>query len=65
MGPRLKKVPGDDKGNILQELESINACGSYLGISHYTVRVRLNDGKAIKFNSILVYVKKKKVANID
>jgi len=54
----------DDKGNILQELESINVCGSYLGISHDTVRVRLNDGKPIKFNSILVYVKKK-VANID
>lgn len=48
-----------DKGNNLKELESINACGTYLGISHDTVRVRLNDGKPIKFNSMLVYVKKK------
>jgi len=49
----------DGKGNNLKELESINACGTYLGISHDTVRVRLNDGKPIKFNSMLVYVKKK------
>ncbi|GAA5137795.1 hypothetical protein GCM10023339_78220 [Alloalcanivorax gelatiniphagus] len=53
-----------DKGNTLKELESINACGAYLGISHDTVRVRLRYEKPIKFNLILVYVKKK-VTNID
>lgn len=49
----------DDKGNNLKELESINACGTYLGISRDTVRVRLREEKPIKFNSILVYVNKK------
>nr|ATI20438.1 LAGLIDADG endonuclease [Juglanconis juglandina] len=49
----------DGEGNILNELKSINACASFLGISHDTVRVKLRSGKSIKFNSNLVYVKNK------
>jgi len=49
----------DGEGNTLNEFKSINACASFLGISHDTVRARLRSGKSIKFNSNLVYVKKK------
>lgn len=51
----------DGEGNILNELKSINACATFLGISHDTVRARLRSGKSIKFNSNLVYVKKKEI----
>lgn len=51
----------DSEGNILNELKSIYACATFLGISRDTVRVKLRSGKSIKFNSNLVYVKKKKI----
>jgi hypothetical protein len=51
----------DGEGNILKELKSINACATFLGISHDTVRVRLRSGKSIKFNTNLVFVKKKEI----
>lgn len=49
----------DENGDILNEFESINTCGAYLGVSHHTIRSRLHDGKSIKFHSKLVYVKPK------
>lgn len=51
----------DGEGNILNELKSIDACATFLGISHDTVRARLRSGKSIKFNPNLVYVKKKEI----
>ena len=47
----------DGEGNILNELKSINACATFLGVSHNTVRLR--SGKSSKFNSNIVYIKKK------
>lgn len=44
--------------HILSEYESIDTYGAYLGVSHHTVSI-FQDGKSIKFNSRLVYVKPK------
>lgn len=44
----------DKNGDILNEFESINTCGAYLGVSHHTFRSRFHNGKSIKFNSRLV-----------
>lgn len=49
----------DENGGIINEYESINTCGAYLCVSHQTVRRRLRDGKSIKFNSRLLYIKPK------
>jgi len=49
----------DEIGNTLNEFESIKSCAAYLGVSHQTVLRRLRDGKSIKWNSSLIFVKPK------
>lgn len=48
----------DVNGNLIKKFESIIACGDFLGVSHSTVRRRLRDGKSLKYESKLIYIRK-------
>ena len=49
----------DENGNT-NVFESIKSSAIYLGRSHQTVLRRLRDGKPLKWNSMLIYIKPNK-----